>query len=144
MELKQHKLNFHGIPWTFDQIQSSKGFHGTPWNFKNGIPWNSVELRISQKKNSMEFHGIPRDFFEGPRNSIEYDQFDTKNQLSKYCFGLLADNCVLFGQHLPEMLHIVKIQLFILYTGLAVGINLCSLNCVSLSTGHYWIKYNPC
>ena len=51
MELEQHILNFHGIPWNFVQIQTSMEFHGTfsiliPWNFK--FP----------PKNSMEFHGI--------------------------------------------------------------------------------------
>ena len=46
LEIKQHNLKFHGIPWNFVQIQSSMEFHGT----------------FSILPGSMEFHGIPRIF----------------------------------------------------------------------------------
>ena len=68
MELKQQNLKFHGIPWNFVHVQSSREFQGTffsifpismefhgTFDFPLKIPWNSMERFWS----SMGFHVIP-------------------------------------------------------------------------------------
>ena len=58
---------FHGIPWNFectnfDDTSSSMEFHGTwsaPISLTEAVPWNSMELGISQFQWHEQFHGIP-------------------------------------------------------------------------------------
>ena len=58
---------FHGIPWNFectnfDDTSSSMEFHGTwsaPISLTEAVPWNSMELIISQFQWHEQFHGIP-------------------------------------------------------------------------------------
>ena len=67
-------LEFHGI------LSRSK----VPWNSMelspySRVPWNSMKVHGTfnfPQKSSMEFHGIPQNFFEVPWNSMELDKFD--------------------------------------------------------------------
>ena len=81
MEPKQHKLKFHRISWNFVQFQTFMEFQGTffmsPMEFDGTV--------IFSPESSMEFHRIPRNFFEVPC-------------ISNNCCWHLIDNNVLFGQ----------------------------------------------
>ena len=70
-------MEFHGtfilgvaIPWNSMEFGVGIKFHGT---FK--VPWNSMEFHgtsLLTWKSSMEFHGIPWNFWRVPWNSMEF------------------------------------------------------------------------
>ena len=74
-------MEFHGtfilgvaIPWNSMEFGVGIKFHGT---FK--VPWNSMEFHgtsLLTWKSSMEFHGIPWNFWRVPWNSMELWNID--------------------------------------------------------------------